>query len=59
MKTRIELAADATPEQRAAYWQSLTKRERVALLRRGNVLTTTSHDRSQAVQALRQCASGS
>jgi hypothetical protein len=59
MKTRIALAADATPEQRAAYWASLSKRERVAMFRSGNVLMTTSHERSQAVQALRQRAGGS
>lgn len=57
-KVRIELSPDATPEERGAYWRSLTKRERMAMLRSGNVLSTSSSEAVAGRTMLRERAKG-
>lgn len=47
----------ATPEQLAAYWASLSKRERMALLRRGQAAAMpSSAARQSAVAATKDAA---
>ena len=53
---RITLDPNASPEDRAAYWQSLTKRERMAMLRSGNVLTVSSATAQDARHTAREWA---
>ena len=50
---RTELNPNATEAEKAAYWASLTKAQRIALLRSGNVLGVT-RDEAQATRTARR-----
>src|SRR5689334_1569085 len=50
---------DASTEQSAGLWATLSPRERLILLRSGSRPTMTSTDRAKAIAALRRAASQS
>lgn len=54
VKPRITLDPAATPEQRAAYIASLSKRERVALLRAMSGPLGVSRDEAEATRTARR-----
>lgn len=47
-----------TTEERAEAWKSMTKKQRLAWLKQGATLHTTSSERTAAVAKLRKTAGG-